>query len=187
LWVRPILPSDTLKVTDADGNIVAEFWLRAELPSTATADQVKNGLTYRELPDGILVGAVRFPAAFVDYRKQTIPAGVYSLRYAVQPDVGDHKDTAPHTEFLLLCPAAKDTTDDPLDAKDLQKLSAAATGGDHPGVMLLFPNRGKPAAAKVTARGGDVRSLDFFRTVDATGGKATLGFAVTISGYSAKR
>ena len=139
------------------------------------------------MPEGGLLGAVRFTRPFVDYRKQEIAAGVYTLRFLVQPDVGDHTDTAPHTEFVLLVPAADDTTADPLEPKTLVKLSVKSTGGDHPGVMLLFPHTEKPAAAKLKPQAGGAVSLALYRTIVAGDAKVMLGFALTIHGHSKLR
>jgi len=185
--VRAVLPAGCERVGDADGAAVAEVWFRDEIPTRATEEQAKNGLTYRELPDGVLLGAVRFPKPFVDYRKQEIPAGVYTLRFAVQPETGDHAGTAPHAEFALLVPAAADPTADPVEGKALHKLSAKVTGGDHPGVMLLFPNYDKPAAPKLRAEKDDVIALALHRTVVAGGTKTGLGFALAVSGWSKTR
>jgi hypothetical protein len=185
--VRRLLPAECDLIADADGNSVGEVWFRESIPSRATADQVKNGLTYRELPEGIVLGAVRFPKPFVDFRKQEIPAGVYTLRFAIQPETGDHTGTAPHTEFVLLSPAAADVSDEPLEGKALYKLSAKTTGGDHPGVMLLFPNTDKPGEPKLKPQKDGVTTLEFFRTVTAGDAQTKLGFALTVSGYSRLR
>ena len=105
--------------------VVMRVWFRAEIPVKATEEQVKNGLTYREIPEGTLVGAIEFPAKFTDYRKQELPAGVYTLRFAVQPDIGDHTGTAPHPEFCLICPADEDKSREDIEKKKLIELSAA--------------------------------------------------------------
>ena len=49
-----------------------------------------------------------------------LPAGVYTLRFAIQPDIGDHTGTAPHPEFCLLCPADEDKTVEDIEKKKLQ-------------------------------------------------------------------
>ena len=141
--VRGILTKSCEVVSDAAGNAICEVWFREELPGKGSADQVKNGLTYREIPETTIVAAIRFPKVFTDFRKQEIPAGTYTLRLAFQPDTGDHTGTAPHTEFGLLSPAAKDIEVAEIEVKALYKMSLGATGGDHPGVMLLYPHRGK--------------------------------------------
>ena len=55
------------------------LWLRKELPAEATPEQVKNGLTYREVPKTTLIGAIELPQKWIDFRKQEIPKGVYTL------------------------------------------------------------------------------------------------------------
>jgi hypothetical protein len=186
--VAKLLDKDAVVVTDKDGEAVLTVWFRAEIPAKATAEQVANGLTYREVPEGTLVGAVKFARPFVDYRKQEIAAGVYTLRFLVQPDVGDHVGTTPHPEFLVLSPAGKDADPDPLEPKALIKLSSASTtGGDHPGMMLLFPSSVKGAGPKLIDKGDGVKVLAVRRTVEADGRKAALGFAVTVAGHSKAR
>jgi hypothetical protein len=182
--IRPLLPKEAEIVQDAAGATVAEFWFGREVPGKATAEQVKNGLTYRELTETSVLGVVRFANPFIDYRKQEIAAGVYTLRLAFQPDNGDHKDSAPHTEFALLVPADKDTRPDELEPKALYKMSFAATGGEHPGVMLLYPNAEPGKETKLADRGGGVWTLNYTRAVNAEGGKADLGFAITVAGHS---
>lgn len=183
--VRKLLDRDAVAVSD--GNAVLTVWFRDAVPAKATAEQVKNGLTYREIPDGTLIGAVRFDRPFVDFRKQEIAAGVYTLRFAVQPETGDHMGTAPHQEFVLLVPAAKDALADALEPKALFKASAAVTGGDHPGVLLLFPHTGKDAGPKVVDKADGVKVLTVRRAVDADGEKAVLGFALAVAGHSKAR
>jgi hypothetical protein len=179
--VRSLLSKDALVVRAGDG-VVMRVWFRDAIPVKATPDQLKNGLTYREIPEGVLVGAVEFPKAFTDFRKQEIAAGVYTLRFAVQPDIGDHTGTAPHPDFCLMSPAGKDRSADPIDKKDLIELSSTVNEGRHPAVLLLFPYFGKDDAPKVAAKGDGVWVATTRRPVAAGGEKATLGFAVTVAG-----
>jgi hypothetical protein len=182
---KQIDPS-AVTISDDAGTLLT-LWFRTELPSTANADQIKNGLTYREIAEGTLVGVVKFEKAFVDFRKQEIPAGVYTLRLAVQPDTGDHKDTAPHQDFALLVPAAADTTAESVEVKELVKMSLKATGGDHPGVMLLFPHHGKEEKPELKDEKDGVKTVRLRRAVQAGELKTTLGLAVVVSGVSKMR
>ena len=179
--VRAALSKDALVVRAGDA-VVMRVWFRDSIPVKATPEQLKNGVTYREIPEGALVGAVEFPAAFTDFRKQEIAAGVYTLRFAVQPDIGDHTGTAPHPDFCLMSPAAKDQSADPIDKKDLIELSSTVNEGRHPAVLLLFPNFAKDTTPKVLAKGDGVWVATTRRAVAAGGEKATLGFAVTVAG-----
>jgi hypothetical protein len=185
--VRALFGKEAFAIAEKDGDAVLTVWFRTTIPAKATAEQVKNGLTYREIPEGELLGAVKFAKTFVDYRKQEIATGTYTLRFGVQPDVGDHMGTTPHPEFAMLSPAAKDKAADALDLKTLIKLSSGATNGDHPGVMLLFPHAAKDDGPKIADKDGGVKVLLVLRTVDAEGTKTSLGFALTVAGYSKAR
>jgi hypothetical protein len=184
--VGKLLDRNAVVLADKGGEPVLTVWFRAAIPARATAEQVANGLTYREVPEGTLVGAVKFAGTFVDYRKQEIAAGVYTLRFLVQPDVGDHTGTAPHPEFLVLSPADKDSDPEPLEPKALIKLSSDSTGGDHPGVMLLFPHPAREAGPKLMDKDG-VTVLAVRRPVEVEGKRTALGFALTVAGHSKAR
>jgi hypothetical protein len=184
--IRKLLPKSCEIVKDANGNAVAEFWFRSEIPGKGSAEQIKNGLTYRELVETSILGVVKFANTFIDYRKQEIPAGVYTLRIAFQPDTGDHTDTAPHTEFALLCPVEKDTKADEMEPKTLYKMSFASTGGEHPGVMLLYPGD-KAKEPKLVDREKGVWTLSFHRPVVSDAGSVEMGFSVTVAGFSKLR
>lgn len=184
--IRKQLGSDAASVSDETGTLLT-LWFRAELTSTANADQVKNGLTYRELAEGTLLGTVKFEKPFIDFRKQEIPAGVYTLRLAVQPDTGDHKDTAPHQDFALLVPAAADTSAEPVEVKEVVKMSLKSTGGDHPGVMLLFPHPGKDDKPELKDEKDGIKVVRVRRPLQAGELKGTFGLSVVVSGFSKMR
>jgi hypothetical protein len=180
--VRRLLVPDALVVRGDTDAVVMRVWFRAEIPAKATEEQVKNGLTYREIPEGTVIGAIEFPHPFTDYRRQEIPAGVYTLRFAVQPDIGDHTGTAPHPDFCLMSPAAKDTSADPAEKKDLIALSSEVNEGKHPAVLLLFPAAGKDDVPKVAGKGNGVWVVNTRRAVAAGETKTTLGFGITVAG-----
>jgi hypothetical protein len=179
--IRKLLDEQALVVRDGDTEVMT-VWFRTEIPAKATEEQVKNGLTYREIPEGVLVGAIRFPAKFTDFRKQEIPAGVYTLRFAIQPDIGDHTGTAPHPEFCLMCQADRDKGAEPIEKKKLIEVSSLVNEGRHPAVLLLWPNNGKDAGVKVVSKGDGVFVATIRRAVAAGELKTTLGFAVTVAG-----
>jgi hypothetical protein len=184
--IRKLLDETAFVVTDA-GKPKLTVWFRAEVPSKATPEQVKNGLTYRELPEGTVLGVVQLDAAFVDFRKQEIPAGVYTLRLAVQPDTGDHTGTAPFQDFAVLSRAADDAKADDVELKALVAMSRKVLDSDHPAVMLLFPRKEKDDGPTVTAKDGGAWVLNVRRPVAAGCEKSALGFSLTIHGHSKTR
>lgn len=185
--VVKLLDKEAVSVTSEDNALSLTVWFRGELPTAASADQIKNGLTYREITEGTLLGVVKFDKPFTDFRKQEIAAGVYTMRLAVQPDTGDHKDTAPHQDFTLLVPAAADTSAEALEVKAVVKLSLKATGGDHPGVMLLFPHHGKEEKAELVTQTEGARCVRLRRPVANGDTKATLGVSLVVDGVSKTR
>ena len=182
--VRGLLDSKALTVSDDKGKVLCTVWPRKELESKATADQIQGGLTYSNLEETTVLGAVRFPETFVDYRKQKIKPGVYTLRLGIQPMDGDHMGTAPYNEFALLSPADLDKKPDTMEAKELQEQSSKSTTRKHPGVMLLFPNPKPADKPAVEAKPNDTWVLSFRRPVAAAGKKADLGFSLTVVGVS---
>jgi hypothetical protein len=182
--VRATLDSKAMTVLDEKGKPLCTVWVRKALESKATADQAKAGLKYSHVEETTVVGAVRFPEAWSDYRKQKIKPGVYTLRLAFQPMDGDHMGTAPFNDFCLLSPADVDKKPEVLDAKDLHEMSAKASGRKHPGVMMLFPNKKPADAPLVESRPPDNWVLSFKVPTSAAGQKADLGFSLVVVGHS---
>jgi hypothetical protein len=182
--IRALLGEGSLQVVDAKGTLICELWIRKEVPTKATPEQVKNGLTYRELDESMVVGAVRFDQTFTDFRKQRIKPGIYTLRLAFQPMNGDHMGTAPYQEFCLVSPAKDDTKPDLMEPKELHELSAKSTGTAHPSVMLLFPNEKPETQPKLEDKGNDIFVVDFKRPVVAGSEKSSIGFALAVVGHT---
>jgi hypothetical protein len=183
--IKNQLGANSVEVLDDKTEVLFELWFRKELPVKAAAEQIKNGLTYQEIPETTLVGIVRLPKQITDYRKQKIKAGVYTLRFGMQPMDGDHMGTAPYREFLLLVPADKDKNPDLLsDAKAMQELSYEASGKSHPAIFLLVPPGKPPAMPQVVSAGNDNWVLRLKVNANADGMKAEMGLGLTLIGHT---
>jgi hypothetical protein len=182
--VRKLLGDQSIQLLDDKGTVICEVWFRKEVPAKATPEQVKNGLTYRELEESTLMGAIRFDRLVTDYRKQKVKPGVYTLRLGFQPMDGDHMGTAPYSEFLLLAPAKLDQKPDLMDTKELRDLSSKAIGASHPGVLLLFPNDKPEDAPKLVDKGMGQWVLNVKEQAAAGGQKAALGVGLTLVGHT---
>lgn len=182
---RKLLDENTVQLLDDKGGVVAQIWFRKEIPVKATAEQIKNGLTYREIEETTFLGAVRFDQQYIDYRKQKIKPGVYTLRLGFQPMDGDHMGTAPYPEFCLLIPAAVEDKPDLIEVKEMRERSDKAPGGSHPGIMLLFPNDKPDATPKLVDKGMGHGVLMTRAAVSADGQKAVLGLGLTLLGHTA--
>src|SRR5438132_7189075 len=179
--IRKLLNEKAIQLLTDKGSVLCDVWLRKELPAKATPEQVKNGLTYRELEESTVFGAIRYEQEGTDYRKQKIKPGVYTLRLGFQPMDGDHMGTAPYPEFCLLSPAAEDKKPDPMDPKALHDLSAKASMATHPAVMLLMPNDQPKDKPELAAKEMDTWVV--YLKAD-TAAKAPLGLSLTLIGHS---
>jgi hypothetical protein len=78
--IRNALSSTGIRVTGPSGPL-CDLWLGNAVPGKANAPQTL-GVTFPQLAQGTLLGALRLPNATKDYRKQLIKAGVYTLRFS---------------------------------------------------------------------------------------------------------
>lgn len=98
-----------------------------------------KGKDWSSVPEGALIGAMKMSAALKDIRGRTIKPGTYLLRYAAQPQNGDHLGVSPHQEFLLITPAAHDTVPAAVGHEPAVELAAKTTGIAHPAVLSVDP------------------------------------------------
>jgi hypothetical protein len=171
--VRASLASQGLQVKGPQGPL-CEIWLRQNVPAIAAAGQTL-GVVYSQIAPGTLMGAIRFPAPATDFRGQKIKPGVYTLRYELNPVDGNHQGVAADRDFLLLAPAANDTSTATLSYDDLVKLSNSASGAGHPSVWNLVDPTGAPAQLPtVTAQDSDNGTIQvlFFQANLQAGGAA---------------
>jgi hypothetical protein len=147
--VRGDLSANAMQVTGASGPF-CEIWLRKSIPAAPSPD-TSLGVNFGQIPQGALVGAIKFDAQGGDYRGQPIKAGVYTLRFMLEPVNGNHQGVSPYRDFLLAVPAALDTSDATIPTDDLLKLSRKASGTGHPSVWSLIPADSAPATLPAIA------------------------------------
>ena len=72
-----------------------------------------------------------------DFREQSIPSGIYTLRFGLHPENGDHMGVAPSRDFAVLSPVDKDLeVEKNYDFDALVELTAEV-GNPHPTVARL--------------------------------------------------
>ena len=119
---------------------VVDIWFRdsAPRPKPEEAKKSKNGVTLTtHLDEGAFLGILRFHRKHYDFRDKGLPAGVYAMRYAIQPQDGDHLGASPTRDFVLLSPVEKDLKLDPILTNDLVKLSLEVSKTKHPASLFL--------------------------------------------------
>lgn len=142
--ITKLLDPAGIQITGDDEPLV-EMWL---LKSLTVKPKFKPSFTqmYPFTP-GQLIGAIRVAedVEYTDFRGQDIKAGVYTLRYGLQPMDGNHVGTSDTYDFLLALPAKFDQKPGPIPGPDeLSEGSAKAAGSTHPAIFsLLDPSKVK--------------------------------------------
>jgi hypothetical protein len=179
--IRKLLGPQAIRFFEG-GKLVAELWLRKEVPADATPEQIKNGVTYRELKQSEIMGAMKVAEDWTDYRKQKVKAGVYTMRLGFQPMDGDHTGSSQFTEFFLILSAAKDTKPALMEPKELAEASMKSIGTGHPGVFMLFPNS-KPGAPQLVSKENSHWVLNAKHDISVGGKKAgSIGIGLVVVG-----
>ena len=178
--VKGVLDTAGTRVLLNDGTPLAEIWLRKSLPKNTKAN---SEVLFPQLAISQMVGVVRFPNGAKDFRGHAVKPGVYTMRYDVQPNDGDHLGTAPNPDFLLLLPAAEDA--DPnavMEPKQLATASSHASGLRHPAVFeMMGPDPGDLPRAYTNADS----YLIFANNLKTDDGK-TFPIAVVLKGQAAQ-
>ena len=141
------LQSQGLRVSGPKG-VWCEVWFRKSVP---TGGKPSDSAIAFPVAQGTLLGILRFPAKGADRRGQTIPAGVYTLRYSDYPVDGAHQGVAPQRDFALMTPIDSDPDPNATPAFDaLVAMSTKASSSPHPAVLSLESPAGSqfPALTK---------------------------------------
>jgi len=135
--IRVKLQSKAVQLLDGE-KPAYEFWFSSEIPAQSKPASTAKALDV--IKETTLIGAVSVPAAKRDYRDDELPAGVYTMRFVMQPQDGDHLGTAEYLYFAVLVSSKLDTKPDGItDYKPLVKASAKSGSGDHPVILSLRP------------------------------------------------
>src|SRR6059036_2370976 len=135
--IRAKLQTKAVQLLDGE-KPVYEFWFSAEVPLQSKPSSAGKALD--AVKQATLLGAVAVSRDQRDYRDDELAAGVYTMRFALQPQDGNHLGTAEFNYFAVLVPAKLDTKPDGItDYKPLVKASSKETTTDHPVILSLRP------------------------------------------------
>ena len=165
--IRSLLSSDAVKATI--GATTLEFWWANALPGA-----------WDQIAEGTVIGAVRLAAPFKEIRGKTVKPGVYTLRYGLQPQNGDHLGASPFREYLLLSPAAVDVDAKPLGFDGTVAISKQTLGASHPAAFSIDPPAATGAVLSTHTTDLDHKALIF--EIKTTKG-APLKFGVVLVGF----
>jgi hypothetical protein len=130
-----------VKILGPGDSVYCEIWLRAKLQNGPKSTDDAVTLT---IPQGTLLGVVRFAGPAQDRRGQPLKAGTYTLRYSQYPVNGDHQGVAPQRDFAVLVRSIDDSDPAATPAFDaLVALSVKASGTPHPAVLSMWSSAGE--------------------------------------------
>jgi len=133
--IQAQLADEGFRVLRGTKRVVCDIWPAKEWP--LAADFKPTGELLYPFRVGQFLGVLRFKYKSPDFRDQSIPAGVYTMRYAQQPVDGNHVGTSPTRDFVLLVRAEDDKTVAPIEYKKLAELSKTAAESSHPALLPL--------------------------------------------------
>jgi hypothetical protein len=185
--IRKLLDDQSIQVLDGKGSVLCQVWFCKEVSADGGAEPAKAPVTYRQLKETTLLGAIQYVQSWKDYRKQKIKPGVYTLRLAFQPSDGNHMGASTYTEFGLLSAADMDAKPDAMDPKALVQLSVKSIGTTHPGGLMLFPYDNPKGKAQLVGKGNNHWVVNAVENVTAAGKKIDpgLGVGLTVIGEAA--
>ena len=172
--VSTVLTPEVVTVTA--GTTKLEFWWVKSLALRAGASGAPS---WSDVAEGSLVGALRLSASWTDIRGFTVRPGVYTLRFAFQPQNGDHLGISPNREFLLPAPAAEDVTVDPVGYDGAVALAKKSSRRAHPASISIDPP--SSTAKALSPAINDVGHQAVIVTVPTSAGKP-LTFGVVVEG-----
>ena len=181
---RTLLQPQAVQVVEGDKTLL-EIWLAKEVPLQSKPASAAKALD--AVKPASVLGVAAVPAARRDYRDDEVAAGTYTMRFALQPQDGNHSGSSEFAYFGVLVPAKLDTKPDAIkDYKELMKASSKETSTDHPMVLSLRPvasTEGAPLTlntpapehksvrVKIPAKGPDTKEIAFEIVFEGKGHK----------------
>ena len=131
---RALVGAEGIAVKSGD-EVVMRLWMRA---APFEGDPASGfGVRFDNVPEGAFLGVLEFVGKGSDFREQSVPAGVYTLRFGLHPEDGNHMGVAASRDFGLLAPVEKDLeVTRNFDFDGIVELSADV-GNPHPTVARL--------------------------------------------------
>ena len=152
-----------------------EVWWVKSLPLREGA----KSPAWSDVAEGALVGALRVGSDWSDIRGYSIKPGVYTLRFALQPQNGDHMGISPNREFLLPAPATDDTSTEPAGYEGAVELAKKASRRSHPASLAVDPI--PPSAKPLGTTTNDLGHQVVIVSVPTSAG-APLAFGLVVEG-----
>ena len=143
-----------------------------------------DGPGWSTVESGTLAGAMRVTGPFKEIRGKVVQPGVYTLRYGLQPQNGDHLGISTFREFLVMSPASVDVDPKVLGFDGVVALSKQVIGTSHPAGLSIDPPEDAPGTVLSPYTNDSGHDGIVFEVPRSQGGKAagTVKFGLIVSG-----
>jgi len=122
-------------------DLVYRFWFRKGIPLSTNPE--KSEMAVDQFIQPTLIGIVEVPKEGRDYRDDELFENVFTMRYGLRPDDGNHLGTSDYRHFGVLIPAEQDQKLNGMEGyKSMVKASSHDTISDHPVILSLRPAEG---------------------------------------------
>ena len=139
-----------------------------------------DGPGWSNVESGTLVGAMRVTGAFKEIRGKVVAPGVFTLRYGLQPQNGDHLGISTYRDFLVISPASIDNDPRVLGFDGAVALSKQVIGTSHPAALSIDPPEDAPGAVLSTYKNDSGHDGVVFEVPRKPAG--TIKFGLIVSG-----
>ncbi len=139
-----------------------------------------DGPGWSSVESGTLVGAMRVTGAFKEIRGKVVAPGLYTLRYGLQPQNGDHLGISTYRDFLVISPASVDKDPKVVGFDGAVALSKQVIGTSHPAALSLDPPEDAPGAVLSTYKNDSGHDGVVFEVPRQPAG--TIKFGLIVSG-----
>lgn len=135
--IRAELGGKAVQITGPEG-LRYEFWFAKSIALSAATE---GGKALEKIPPITLLGAAQVSdVENLDFREDEVLPGVYTMRYGLQPEDGNHLGTSEHPFFAILIPAERDQKLAGIeDHDDMVDRSMEDTAGVHPYILAMQP------------------------------------------------
>jgi len=179
--IRKMLPAKAVQLLGGDAPVF-EFWFCSEIPLKSKPSAADKALD--ALQDTTLLGAVAVGNGRRDYKDNQISPGVYTMRFGLQPQDGDHLGSAEYNYFAVLIPAASDTQPNGFaTAKAMAKASGKDTASNHPVVLSLRPTSAAGDAPTLNEPAAEHKSVRLKLPAKAADEKVSIVFELVYQGH----
>jgi hypothetical protein len=181
--IQAILSPQAIQVSKGK-TLIYEIWLRTDTPLKAKPKSTVESLN--SLKETTLIGATQVFKEERDYREDELYTDLYTMRFSLQPQDGDHLGTSEHPYFAVLTPAKLDKKINGLNTYDeLVETSGQDSATGHPFILSLWPvEKNEPGNPKMTQPAQDHEGVRVMLPGTASDEKSSLIFDIIVHGVS---